>query len=271
MLSLSYEDLNKRYEEYTSWLRCECAFATEMVGGQPATEEGVRQFVKYHLKLTDEKEAEAAVKRILHEEVENVTPPEGEIPEGKMYGLRAVRNTNGWPWLGDWMIKAAIKQASSGLYVFQQVLGTKRSFAESSRVRAWKYSLQDPRESNVVYICHKDSDTPAETYYKQFMGRVQTPQGPVSIIHQSQCVAPGSRFAFEFRFMPVKNLKEDAIRDMLAMMMIVGLGSARSLERGKFRILHAELELAEHYKAKAEEPKKLVIKPPEDVSNQPVV
>lgn len=40
-------------------------------------------------------------------------------------------------------------------------------------------------------------------------------------------------------------VNEDDVRDTLALMMIVGLGSARSLERGKFRIEQAEIDLGE--------------------------
>lgn len=239
-MKLTFDDLNNRYEELSSFVRCDCVLATELVGGQPADEDGVRQFVTHHLKIADPIEAENAVKRILHEEVQNVTPSEGEIPEGKVYGLRAVRRSQYGPYLGDWMIKAAIKQAASRLGIFQQSRGSKGNFAEAGRVRAVGDSLQDNENPQLVYM--RNCVGPAKTFHKEFMGRVQTPQGPVSIIHQSECVEPGSRFSFEFRFMKGK-LKEEDLRDVLAMMMIVGLGSARSLERGKFRIEHAEIEL----------------------------
>jgi len=102
-MKLTYEDLTARYEELTAFVRCECVMATELVGGQPADEGGVRQFVTHHLKLTGD-EAEKAVHRIMHEEVESVRPPEGEIPEGRIYGLRAVRRTELGPYIGDWMV-----------------------------------------------------------------------------------------------------------------------------------------------------------------------
>lgn len=239
-MKLTFEDLNERYEELTAFARCECVLATEMVGGQPADERGIRQFVTHHLGITDAKEAEAAIKRILHEEVANTTPPEGELPEGKVYGLRALRRTEHGPYIGDWMIKAAIKQAASRLDIFKTIRGTKGNFAEAGRVRAWKDSLQDEANPNLVYL--RNGVGAAKTFHKEFMGRVQTPQGAVSIIHQSECVEPGSRFAFEFRF-PKGKLKQEDVRDVLAMMMIVGIGSARSLERGKFRITNADVEL----------------------------
>lgn len=242
---VNFDELNSRYESRTASIRCECVFATEMVGGQPADEDGIRQFVIHHLKLTDEAEQEKAVKRIMHEEIQDVQPEEGELPEGKLYGLRAIRRTEFGPYLGDWMIKACLKNALSRLQIFKQHKGSKGNFAEAGRVMAWKYSLQDEQNPNFIYL-RNSKDTPAHTSHREFMGRVQTPTGPVSIVHQSEVCEPGSRFAFEMRFLNDNlkvNLKEDDIKDVLALSMIVGLGSARSLERGKFRIENAEIEL----------------------------
>jgi hypothetical protein len=123
--------------------------------------------------------------------------------------------------------------------MFVQLRGTKGNFAEAGRVRAWKYSLLEPDHPNLIFV-RNSANAPCHTYYKEFMGRVQTPQGQASIIHHSECIEPGSRFAFEFRFMAGK-VKEEDMRDVLAMCMIVGLGSARSLERGKFSIDYAEI------------------------------
>jgi hypothetical protein len=249
MVTLNFNDLNQRYENYTSWIRCDCAFSTELVSGQPADEPGVRAFVEHHLKIEDPAEREKAVQRILKEEVQDITPEAGEIPEGKLYGLRAMRKDNGWPYLADHMLKASLKQASSRIHIFQQIYQSKGAFAEAGRVRALKYSLR-PGHPNHIYLCAPDSDDKPETYFQDFMGRVQSPQGPVSIIHRSECAGPGTRFAWEFRYMPVKELTQSAVEDLLAMMMIVGLGSARSLERGKFRIETAEIEMAKPYQAK---------------------
>jgi hypothetical protein len=240
MKTLSYEDLNAAYEDKTSVVRVEAVFATEMVGGMPAGEEGVRQFVAHHLHLEGD-EAEQAVKRIMSEELQDVTPAEGELPEGKMYGLRSLRRGAHGPWIGDWMVKANIKNSASRLDIFKSIKGTKGNFAEAGRVRAWKYSLQDPDNPQHIYI-RNSADAPCHTRHENFMGRVQSPRGPVSIIHQSEVVEAGSRFAYEFRFIKGKIVEGD-VRDILALSMIVGIGSARSLERGKFRIEKAEIEL----------------------------
>lgn len=241
-IKLGFSELNKRYEDKTSLFRAECVFATECVGGQPADDEGIRQFVIHHLKITDPIEQEKAIRRIKSEELEEVTPPEGEIKEEKVYGVRALRRDKHGVYLGDWMWKACLKVAFSRLGIFSEKRGSKGDVAEVGRAQGWKYSLGDPKNPNHIYVRGPESDTgEPETYFKDFMGRVPSPTGPVSIIHKSECIAAGSRFAVEFRFLQSK-LDADDIQDVLAFMMTIGLGSARSLERGKFRIEYAEIE-----------------------------
>lgn len=240
MKKLNLDDLQQAYEARTAVVRAECTFSTECVGGQPADEEGVRQFVIYHLGIQDEAEREKAVHRILTEELQDVRPDEGELDENKVYGLRSLRRTPSGPYLGDWMIKACIKNAASRLEIFKTIRGSKGNFAEAGRVRAWKYSLQESEHPNLIFV-RNSADQPCHTYHREFMGRVQTPVGQASIIHHSECIELGSRFAFEFRFIPGKVTEQD-MRDVLAMTMVVGLGSARSLERGKFSIDYAEID-----------------------------
>lgn len=239
------EDLKARYEEMTAVVSAHCTVVTEIVGGQPADENGVRAFVKHHLKV-DGDEIEKATQRILHEEVgEHPIPStEGELKEQQVYGVNAVRRTEFGPYLGNWMIKACLKQASSRLNIFSEIRGAKGDFAESGRVYAIGPSLVEQEYPDRIYLVSEDSTTPAPTYWHEFMGRVNTPQGSKSIIHHSECVAPGTKFSFELRFLNAR-VKESDVRDALALMMIVGLGSARSLERGKFRIDYCDIEMGE--------------------------
>lgn len=89
IIRLGFDDLNSRYEHRTSVFRAECVFVTECVGGQPADESGIRQFVMHHLKITEPEEIEKAVRRIQDEELEEITPPEGEIKEvGRVRGWK---------------------------------------------------------------------------------------------------------------------------------------------------------------------------------------
>jgi hypothetical protein len=235
-MKLSFDDLASRYEQLTTSIRCDCVLATEMVGGLPADRIGLEAFIKHYLKITDPKEATEALARISHDEAIDIRPPEGELEEKLTYGVRIVRKTPEiGPWLGNWMIKACMKQAASRLGVFQDTRGSKGSYAESGRVYAIGDSLKEPDHPERIYLSLSEP-----TYFQEFMGRVNSPSGAVSIIHHSECIPPGSRFSFEYRLLPGL-LKNEDIRDVLAMAMIMGVGSARSLERGKFRIESAEI------------------------------
>lgn len=236
-MEYTFNDLKARYEDKTASVQCFCTVATELVGGVPADEKAIRAFAEHHLGLANPEEREKAVQRILKEEVGelDITPELGEVKEKQVYGVNVVRRTNIGPWLGDWMVKACIKQAASRLGVFTEIRGSKGNFAEAGRVSAIGPSLKEADHTERIYVTNSGPDAPAHTYFKEFMGRVQSPRGAMSIIHHSECIAPGSRFAFEFRFLAGK-VKEEDIRDVMAMSMIMGLGSVRSMECGKFRI-----------------------------------
>jgi hypothetical protein len=220
-------------------------FATELVGGQPAGESGVRAYVQHHLKLQGE-EAEQAVARIQREEVGETDVPtvEGELQEKRVYGINALRRTELGPYLGCWMLKACTKQAASRLNIFRQNRGSKGDFAEAGQVLAIGPSLLEPEHPERIYLLSPDGTSPARTRWETFMGRVSTPQGHKSITHESEICEEGTRFSWQMRFL-AERVNEDDVRDMLALAMIVGLGSARALERGKFRILQAEIDLGQ--------------------------
>lgn len=244
MKELSFEQLKGTYDNLTSSVKCFCTVSTKLVGGIPADRKALLAFAEHHLKIGDPAERENAVNRMLNEEIgeREVTPEGGEIKEKKVYGVNVVRHTAMGPYLGDWMIKACIKQAASRVGVFIQSRGSKGNFAEAGKVSAIGDSLRDKEHPELVYVTDPDGTGPAQTYFEEFMGRVQSPQGPVSIIHHSECIAPKSRFAFEFQFL-AGNLEEDAIEKTFAMAMICGLGSIRSLECGKFRIDRCLIEM----------------------------
>ena len=218
--------------------------STELVGGLPADEKAIRIFCEHHLKITDPQERENAVRRIMKEELgeREVTPEMGEVKEKQVYGVNILRRSEKGPWLGNWMVKANLKQAASRVGVFSSIRGTKGGMSEAGRVVAEGISLLEPENQERIYVRNAQGDGPANTYFKEFMGRVQTPQGAVSIIHHSECVAPGSRFTFRYNFMSEK-MKESDVVDLVAMSMIMGLGSVRSLECGKFRIERAIVQL----------------------------
>lgn len=257
-MRLTFEDLEKRYAEMTASVTCECEAVTPLVGGLTASETGIRSFIKHHLKITDEAEAQRAYERIQKEELgqRDIAPETGELKEQLTYGINVIRRTQIGPYLGNHMIHANIKTAMSRMNIFVELRGTKGNVAECGLVLPWGPSQRDSR-MDCVYLYGQDRE-PATTYFDEFKGRVSSPKGSVSVIHHSECVPPGTRFAFQFRYLRGK-LKTDDILDTFAAAMMVGMGSCKSLGNGKFRILEMDIQ-------EPEKERKVKEKKPERVS-----
>jgi hypothetical protein len=244
MTFINREKFAEVYETLTNSVRAHCKLTSVLVGGQPATEEGVQAFVEYQLHLTGQ-EAEDAVKRILREEVGDTTPETGEIKTAESYAVNVIRKDNGRPYLSDHMLKACAKQSASrvgeGNGLFLRRKGSKGDFAEAGRVRGWDNSY-DAGHPQFVYLVD-DAGQPVKTSFERIQGKVSGPSGSVSISHDSEIVPVGTLFSFEFRFGRTGKISEQDIVEVLSMMANVGVGSARSLERGKFEILDAEIEV----------------------------
>lgn len=237
--------LRSRFTGMTSRVIAHCELSTEIVGGMQADRAGVEAFVSHHLHLTGQDAADA-VSRILKEEIgERDVPSEtGELKEKLSYGINVLRRdpTHG-PWIKDHMVKACLKASASRLGLFMQKRGSKGDMSEMGEARAYGCSLLQPEFPQRIYLRDKSGTGPARTYFQNFKGRVQTPQGSKSIDSDCECAAPGSRFEFEFRYMPGK-IKRDDIVDIFSCAMVIGLGSAKALECGKFSIVKLEYEEA---------------------------
>lgn len=237
--TFNLEQLQSRYLDFTDRVIAECSFATDYVGGQPGGPDGVRAFVTHHLKLSGD-EAEQAIKRILNEEIgeRDVVPPEGgELKERLTYAVNVVRRDEFGPWIGGWQIKACLKQAASRLRVFVERRGAKGDMSEMGWVRAYGLSALNPEHPERIYVLDAKQDKPSDTFFEKIMGRVQTPDGAKSIVGDAEQIPAGARFQFAFNYMP-GNVKPEDIPDIFASMMICGLGSARSLQRGQF-VIHS--------------------------------
>jgi hypothetical protein len=286
MKTFNASELRQVYESMTGSIRCQCTLSTEMVGGQPADERGVRAFVEYQMKvqptianpdwhdgspatvheLLKNEEFEKLVHQVMGEIGDReVAPPEGELAEKITYGVNVIRHDENGPWLGDWMVKACMKQAASRLNLFFSVKGTKGDMAEAGEVRAAGISAIGKHQQR-IYVRTSDGSLPAPTYFQRFPGRVSTPQGSTSIVRDSECIGAGNRFEFEFRILP-ERFKENDIVQMLALAQNFGIGSTRSLERGKFVIDQAEVELEIERKRGGLEKK---AKPPKKVSGKEI-
>lgn len=232
----SLADLRKRYDNFTARCVADCSFSTELVGGVPGNREGVTAFVKHHLKLEGQA-AEDAISRIMKEEIgERPVPSEtGELQEKLSYGINVIRRDENGPYLGAHMAKACLKNAASRLAIFQQKRGSKGDMSEMGSLLAAGVSALPGTSPFNIYLRNPDGTGPAETYFDTLRGRVQSPQGSKSIVNDVECCPVGSRFSFQFQFMPTK-INRDDIADVFASAMIIGLGSAKSFERGKFAI-----------------------------------
>ncbi len=258
-------DFQKKFEDLTARAICQCTLVTDCVGGQPADEKGVRQFVEYHLKLVGT-EAEEAVKRILSEEIgekdilalkASGEEDEGaELKEREVYGINIVRRDKYGPWLGNWMIKACLKAAASRIGLFKKKLGTKGDLAEMGRAMAYGDSLRNQKRPDQIYVYDPrisiTSKTPVDTHYEKFMGRVTTPQGSKSIVHWSEVIPAGAKFDFEYRFGSTRFTKDDVV-GVFALAQNIGLGSVKAMERGKFQIDKMTLEIGKAEKAEKAE------------------
>ena len=194
-IELSQQDLEQRYQEKTASIRCWCTLTSELVGGVPADKKALDAFAEYHLKIADPEERERAVARILKEEIgeRDATPENGEVQEKQVYGVNIIRRTNGiGPWLGDWQIKSAVKQAASRAGVFQKYRssGAKGNFAEAGRVRAIDFSLREKDHPERIYLVNSADESAARTCFKEFMGRVQGAGGAKSIVHHTNASNP---------------------------------------------------------------------------------
>jgi hypothetical protein len=230
------DDLEQSYGDMTAGAIFDCTLERALVGGVRADEEGLIEFARAQLKLTDEEEIKAFVQRAQTEEYD-ITPDEGEVEEKKEMGLKVMRRTENGFFLGDWMIKANIKAAASRADVFVKKRGSKGDMAEAGRVRAVGESLRD--EPWRVYL-HNGAE-PIESYYESIPGRVSTPKGPKSIVSHVECLPPGIHFSFEYRFYPKRVSNED-FKKIASLMGNLGVGGARSFERGTFRIDRLEIE-----------------------------
>lgn len=255
---LTTEQTRTRYEAMTGLAKIYIRFDTDVVGGVPASDEAILAFVQHHYHLTGD-DAIKAVARIKSEEIgtKGTATPEDELDTTLSYGLTQIRHSSWGPYLGDWMVKACIKVAASRLGLFVKVRGSKSDMTEMGQVSAIDWSLQpvkmqvvsegDPHTAEPHQMIHlwvegKDGEViPAPTSYRTFRGRVSTPSGYMSIVGDKEIAPPGTRACFEFRYYKHGKLTDENIANIISAMGVIGLGSAKAFECGKFTVMRAEI------------------------------
>jgi hypothetical protein len=252
--TLTFADLTRDYQKLTCLVTAECTLATDMMGGVPADDKLLSMYVKHQLGLAGD-EAIEAIARIKQHEIGTVDLPypEGEINEQETKSVNVIRRDDHGPWIGDWMIKANLRTAASRIGLFSAKLGSKGDMAEMGSITACGVS-RGPSHSpdsphgvfggREIYLRDHTGTRPAPTEFRMLRGRVATPQGPMSIVTMSEACLAGARFAFQYRFYNGK-ISDSDVADIFASAMVIGLGSAKAFECGKFRIDELRIERGE--------------------------
>jgi len=249
-------DIDRVYNDMTAKVRVRLRFISPYCGGQPAADDGIAAFITYQMKLEPGTKAwDGAFARIKKEEIGefDVTTEGGERDEVSTYGINIVRRDATGPYLCVHQIKACLKQAASRAELFVKKRGSKGDLAEVSRVRP--YGKSSRGHTQRVYFLDEDGDpinADSEREFDKIHGRVSTPKGQKSIVVDTEFLPEGTQAEFTFQ-LPLVKLTGDDILKILAYAQECGLGSARSMERGKFIVDEAEIETGAE---KPAEPKK---------------
>tara|TARA_B100000427_G_C15518096_1_gene599108 strand:+ start:3785 stop:4486 length:702 start_codon:yes stop_codon:yes gene_type:complete len=146
-------------------------------------------------------------------------------------------------YIGDYAIKAAIKQYTSLMKITQKKRGTKNTVSEALFVKG---IYGDELIESKVHFHELRSEADG---VEEFCGHVTTMQGKRSILKNMEYIEkPTIKFQLwilESRMQAVKELKEEDILRVLVFGQECGIGSARSFEKGKYDLIKFEEVLEE--------------------------
>lgn len=214
-------------------------FTSDYVGGQPSSEAGIKAFAEHHLHLTGDA-LDAAVKRIMGEEVQQVSKGADEVDEKESYGLNVIRRLEGGEaWIGTWQVRAMLKQAASRLGIFSAKgkIGSKGDMSEAMIVKP--SGISDVGGIQQIVIV-RNGEHYTDHEYRKFMGSVNTPKGRMSIVHDSE-IAPAGCEAFFTVEWPAGKVKCEDMATIIALSQRIGLGSVKAMESGRFECVKLEI------------------------------
>lgn len=137
-------------------------------------------------------------------------------------------------YVGDYQIKAMIKQCGTLLKLTTKKRGVKSTLGEGLFIKGrFDNELVDSKVHFKPLRTQPDG-------YEDFAGNVTTAQGPRSILKRCEYVEKGTLefqiWLLEARFGGQSNLTLDDLKMILELGQEVGLGSCRSFEKGKFDV-----------------------------------
>lgn len=189
-------------------------FRERVYGGIPKTEKMIENYVSSKFGVENVDLAEELKKEVdLVEETEKVSC--------------GFRRDNGRPFLGDYQLKALLKQSATRLRLTTKKKGSKQDLTDGLFVNRKLFFTKDGEP-----VMDVDGS-------EEFCGHVQTRKGKRSILKQSEYIE-GGELAFTIRVIKGGLVSAKNIKDLLLLGQEIGLGSNRSFESGKYDLLVCE-------------------------------
>ena len=161
-------------------------------------------------------------------EYKSEAEPEGELDVKKEKGVYGFRRDKAGPYIMDFMVKACIKGAASVSKLTTQIRGLKNQLSEGLEVAPVEIHFH--RNGSVV----SRADGMLE-----IKGKVSGPQGSRQIQTWKEYIT-GAKVSFSVNYLDTKIITEEVFRDIWEVAQRVGLGSVRSMDKGKFTVVKLE-------------------------------
>ena len=192
-------------------------FDNRIYGGLPKAQDLLTKFIEAKGEIPEETQAEK-------EEVLDLE----ESLEINRTGFR--RNADGYIFIRDFQVVACMKQAVQVMGITKSKRGTKAVMEAAMRI--------SPRE---IVMVDADTGNPISepAGMEELQGRVMTMQGPRSILSEKEYL---ENVACSFTVAILVGTPQavalgKSMEDILGVMENVGLGSSRSRQEGKFRVI----------------------------------
>ncbi|NDC89746.1 MAG: hypothetical protein EB075_13290 [Bacteroidetes bacterium] len=237
----------------------EITFNDDVLGTQPKTEELMRKFVEMKLN----REAKEAEKAGLQPPTEERRAEIMNLHLQRMFGAATVEETieeeverahttffidEAGPYIGNYQMKACIRDMCTTLGIFMQKRGSKQTFQHLLGIRACDHNGEPlPGEQGLRLHFWRDEEIVTEVDgWIEKTAHVMTAQGPRSVIKRhDQVFAATLRFLIMVPCNIEKNREKALIQDEeIAQIMLGaennGLGCSRSQGHGTFRVTRLE-------------------------------
>ena len=152
-------DVEKLFMEGRNYIEVCGQLERHLVGGQPANDEQLKQYIQYWLKIDPaDPEFKKTYDRIKKEEIGHAEPEKGEeskeLEDKKVYGINCLRKDEKGVYILNHMVQAMIKQTASRLglmMVKKGNLGAKGDLAEMGKVHTLANIKENPKVNVLVF------------------------------------------------------------------------------------------------------------------------